>query len=158
TGGNEIFAREGAVVVAPRELRRRLLTTQKLWGKDMPPAPVAGRPTMTFDEAVTLHFDGEGIEGRHLPGGPTARDAVVWFPRSKVMAMGDLYFAGMFPIFHPEHGGDLRGYLRNVRAVLARIPDDARVIPGHGPVTSKAELAAYARMIDESIAWVSDQM
>jgi glyoxylase-like metal-dependent hydrolase (beta-lactamase superfamily II) len=57
--------------------------------------------------------------------------------------MGDLFFLGMLPYIDAENGGSFDGLVAQVASVASWIPDDARIIPGHGPVCGKPELARY---------------
>jgi hypothetical protein len=82
---------------------------------------------------------------------------VVFFTKGKVVSMGDLYFSGMYPIFHPEHDGSLDGYVQNIKKVLELIPEDSKIVPGHGPLNNKSELRKYHQMIVASITTV-DQL
>src|SRR5690242_1205881 len=133
TGGNEVFG-PTATIIAASEVRERLKTEQTLWKKQHPPAPPQALPTLTFDQSLTLHVDGEDVRIVHLPHGHTDGDTVVFFSRGKVISMGDLYFSGMYPIFHPEHGGSLDGYANNIAAVLREAPEDSKIVRGHGPL------------------------
>jgi glyoxylase-like metal-dependent hydrolase (beta-lactamase superfamily II) len=81
-------------------------------------------------------------------------DSVVFFEKSNVVNMGDLYFSGMYPIFHPEHQGSLNGFMADIRSVIDQISSDAQIVPGHGPLSSKSELERYYRMIQASVATV----
>jgi glyoxylase-like metal-dependent hydrolase (beta-lactamase superfamily II) len=101
-----------------------------------------------------LHFNDEEIRIFHLANGHTDGDTVVFFDTSKVASLGDLYFAGMYPIFHPEHNGNLTDYIKNIEFILSQIPADGKIISGHGPSTSKSELQRYCEMLKESVAVV----
>jgi glyoxylase-like metal-dependent hydrolase (beta-lactamase superfamily II) len=153
TGGNAAFS-PTALVVAATQVRDRLKTEQTLWGKKHPPVSEKALPTLTFESALTLHLNGEDIRAVHLPGGHTDGDTVVVFEKAHVIAMGDLYFSGMYPILHPEHGGSLEGLLHDIDWVLKEAPPDAKIIPGHGPLSTRAELARTREMILASIATV----
>lgn len=153
TGGNDIFG-STATIIAATEVRGRLMSEQTLWKKQHPPALPQGLPKITFDQSLTLHLNDEEVRIVHLPHGHTDGDTVVFFSKNKVVSMGDLYFSGMYPIFHPEHKGSLLGYIKNIEFVLKEIPDDAKIIPGHGPLSNKIELERYYQMILASVATV----
>ena len=156
TGGNEVFARE-APVVAHHNVRERLATRQVIRGDTVPPSPPEALPVLTFDRSVHLHLNGETIRVVHFPRGHTDGDAVVFFPGSNVVHMGDLMFAGAFPFVDLGSGGDVEGYTANVAAVLERIPDDAAVIPGHGPLTDVEGLRRFHEMLVETTAIVRER-
>lgn len=150
TGGNKIFG-SSATIIAAKEVRDRLMTEQQLWKKSHPAEPPQAWPHLISDKELSLFINGEEIKIQHLPHGHTDGDTVVYFKTSKVVSMGDLYFSGMYPIFHPEHKGSLEGYLQNVSLVLSTIDDEYKIVPGHGPMTSKIELQKYHDMIRASI-------
>lgn len=157
TGANEIFG-PTSTIIAATAVRNRLMSEQVLWHETHPPAQPQALPQLTFDNSLTLHINQEDVLILHLPKGHTDGDSVVWFKKNAVVCMGDLYFSGMYPIFHPEHGGSLRGYVDNLAQVLSLIPDGTQIVPGHGPLTSKAEMQKYLEMIRASIKTVDREM
>ena len=80
--------------------------------------------------------------------------AVVFFTGSKVVHMGDDYFNGMFPFIDLESGGSVQGYIAAIEKALSEIGDDMKIIPGHGPLATKADLAAYVGVLKETVAVV----
>jgi glyoxylase-like metal-dependent hydrolase (beta-lactamase superfamily II) len=150
TGGDQIFG-STATIIAATQVRTRLMSEQVLWKKTHPAFPTNALPILTFDDSVMLHMNGDDIRAVHLPNGHTDGDTVVFFQNENVASLGDLYFSGMYPIFHPEHQGNLNSYLHNIDSILKKIPDGTRIIPGHGPLSNKRELAQYREMIAASI-------
>jgi len=153
TGGNPVFGRE-APIISQTNVRKRLMTAQSVKGRVMEPIDPAGWPVITFDESVALHFNGEDIEVVHFPACHTDGDAVIFFKGSNVVHTGDLFFSGHFPFVDRETGGSVQGLIAGVKSVLAGTPDDARVIPGHGPLSGKQELADFLNMLEGTSAVV----
>lgn len=153
TDGNKVFG-PTSTIIAATEVRERLMHEQTLWHEQHPAFPESALPVLTYDQSLTLHWNADDVRILHLPHGHTDGDSVVFFVKDKVVSMGDLYFAGMFPIFHPEHDGSLNGLIQNITFVLKQSPDEAQFVPGHGAVTGKAELAHYLKMIEASRAIV----
>ena len=60
--------------------------------------------------------------------------------------MGDDFFNGMFPFVDVDNGGSVQGLIKDVDTMVAHI-DDAKVIPGHGPLGDKKALTAFAEML-----------
>ena len=149
TGGNATFGRQ-APVIAHTNVRQRLMTEQNIGGRTIPAAPPAAWPVVTFDESVSIHFNGEEIRVVHFPRGHTDGDSVVFFTGSNVVHMGDHFFAGGFPFVDLDSGGDVEQFTANIATVLDQLADDAQVIPGHGPLSSKDDLRAYHRMLVET--------
>jgi glyoxylase-like metal-dependent hydrolase (beta-lactamase superfamily II) len=68
--------------------------------------------------------------------------------------MGDLFFNGRFPFVDLGSGGDVAGLLKIIEAALEKIPADAKIIPGHGALATRADLETYRNMLVETIALV----
>ena len=149
TGGNATFGQR-APIIAHTNVRQRLMTEQNIGGRAIPAAPPTAWPVVTFDESVSIHFNGEEIRVVHFPRGHTDGDSVVFFTGSNVVHMGDHFFAGGFPFVDLDSGGDVEQFTANIATVLDQLADDVQVIPGHGPLSSKDELRAYHRMLVET--------
>lgn len=149
TGGNENMGKAGALIVAHDNVRVRMSSDQfsKLWNRATPASPRGALPVVTFTDAVTFHLNGEEIHAVHVPPAHTDGDAVVWFRQANVVHMGDLYFNGRYPFIDVDSGGDFEGLIAAINRVLGLIDDRTRVIPGHGSLSNKAELAAYRDML-----------
>jgi glyoxylase-like metal-dependent hydrolase (beta-lactamase superfamily II) len=146
TGGNKVFGRE-ATILAQTNVRRRLATEQTVRGDKVPPLPRQALPVVTYDQAVSVHWNGEEIKVVHFPHGHTDGDSVVFFTGANVVHMGDDLFAGMFPFVDLGTGGSVQGLIDNVTRVLAMMPADAKVIPGHGPLSTRADLERFRSML-----------
>lgn len=142
TGGNAHFGKK-AHIVAHENVRKRLQSKSDT-------APEA-LPIVTFDHGLSVHFNGEEIRVLALGPGHTDGDAVIHFTKSGVLHMGDQFFNGRFPFIDLGSGGDVAGYLRNVADVLKKIPDDIKIIPGHGPLATKADLQQFHDSIAETL-------
>jgi glyoxylase-like metal-dependent hydrolase (beta-lactamase superfamily II) len=157
TGGNHIFGRK-APIISHTNVRKRLTQTIK-WGKRVfKPKPKEALPVVTFDESLSIHFNGEEIKVIHYPTGHTDGDSVIFFTKSNVVHMGDQMFSGMFPFVDLSTGGDVEGYTKNVAAVLAKIPSDVKIIPGHGPLSGVKELKTLHEMLTGTTAIVRKQI
>lgn len=143
TGGNLPFG-VISTIIAQENTRRRLMDD-----KDHPVSPAA-LPIVTFTDKLSIHLNGEDIRAIHFPNGHTDTDVVVFFMKSNVVHMGDDYFSGMFPSFDIDGGGSVKGTIANIEKLLTMIPADAKIIPGHGPVSNTSELRAYLTMLRET--------
>jgi cyclase len=145
TGSNPFFGTTGTIV-AHDNVRARLAA--------QPDFPSGGLPTLTFADRVLVHFNGDTLEVMHFPAGHTDGDSVVWFRRANVLHMGDLMFNGIFPFIDIGSGGSVEGVLDNLASIVAMVPADVRIIPGHGPLAAKADLEATLDMIRQTRAAV----
>ena len=151
TGGNIAFGPE-ATIIAHDNVRKRLATEQKstVFNSTTPPSPKEALPVITFDQTLTVHFNGEDIRAIHYPKGHTDGDSVIFFSASNVVHLGDDFFAGRFPFVDLESGGSVEGLTKNIGEIITKIPADAKLIPGHGPISSLDDLKAYHRMLQQT--------
>jgi cyclase len=157
TGANEVFG-QTATIIAASAVRVSLTKEQNLWKKVHPAFSHLGLPILTFDDSLELHVNGDEIKVIHFPNAHSDGDTAVIFSEAKTISTGDLFFSGMYPIFHPEHGGSLNGYVDAVARLLALAPAGARVVPGHGPLSDRREFQHYYEMIVASIAVVRSEV
>ncbi|MEQ8831471.1 MAG: MBL fold metallo-hydrolase [Alphaproteobacteria bacterium] len=156
-GGNAELGKS-ATIIAHTNVRKRLSTEQKLeaFGMSFPANPDSALPVITYDESASIHLNGEEVQLVHYPASHTDTDTVVYFTKSNVVHTGDLFFNGLFPFVDVENGGSVQGVARNVGRILTAFPDDVTIVPGHGPIATKADLRVYHRMLEDSLALVSD--
>jgi glyoxylase-like metal-dependent hydrolase (beta-lactamase superfamily II) len=149
TGGNEAFGKAGAVIVAHDAVRRRMSVEQfmKAFDRVVPASPPAALPVVTFGLDVTLHLNGDALHVLHVPNAHTDGDAIVRFVGADVVHMGDTFFAGRYPFIDLDSGGSLAGMIAAAELVLANTDADTRIIPGHGPLSDRAGLAAYRDLL-----------
>src|ERR1044072_1204729 len=141
TGGNVAFGAE-ATIIAHDNVRKRLATEQKstVFNSTTPPSPKEALPVITFDQTLTVHFNGEDIRAIHYPRGHTDGDSVIFFSASNVVHLGDDFFAGRFPFVDLESGGSVEGLVKNIGELINKIPADAKLSPGHGAISTLDDL------------------
>lgn len=147
TGGNENLGRGGTVIVAHDNVRRRMSMEQVVRGNRVAPAPAGALPVVTFSEDLTFHLNGDDIRVHHVEHAHTDGDALVYWTRANVLHMGDTYFNGMLPFIDLDSGGSIDGLLRALDEALGIANDRTVIIPGHGPVATRADLVAYRDML-----------
>ena len=152
TGGNPHFGAE-APIIAQENVRKRLATGGTTRFGNTPPAPKVALPIITFENKISVHLNGEDIRAIHFPHGHTDGDSVIFFPQSNVVHMGDDFFnGGIFPFIDLDSGGSVQGMIAGDEKVLAEVPDDAKIIPGHGPLGNKQDLRKFVQMLKETSA------
>lgn len=150
TGGNAIFG-EQATIVAHDNVRKRLSTGDN-------PLAKSGWPVITFDQSISVHFNGETIRLMHYGQGHTDGDAIIYFTESNVVHMGDTFFNGRFPFVDLSSNGRVSGLIDVIDTVLSRLPPDAKIIPGHGAIGTRDDLRTYYAMLQETTDHVRQQM
>ncbi len=154
TGGNENFGNASAIIMAQDHVRDRLVAGGSIGGNAIPPAPAAALPVITWHDGIQLHLNG-GIRTIHMPHAHTDGDSVVWFRTANVFHMGDLFFHRVsLPFIDLESGGNARGVLAAANRVIELSNDQSVIIPGHGPLATRADLIAYRDMLAEVIGAV----
>ena len=151
TGGNVAFGPE-ATIIAHDNVRKRLATEQKstVFNNTTPASPKEALPVITFNDSLSVHFNGEDIRAIHFPHGHTDGDSVIFFSASNVVHLGDDFFAGRFPFVDLESGGSVEGLVKNIGELIGKIPADAKLIPGHGPISTLDDLKSYHRMLQQT--------
>ncbi len=153
TGGNAYFQKQGPVI-AQENVRERMQTGGHAAGNEIKPAAKEELPIITFNDRATVHLNGEDIRAIHFPHGHTDGDAVIFFPQSNVVHMGDDFVTYGFPFIDLESGGGVRGMIAAVEKVMATVPKDAKVIPGHGPLSTVEDMKPYLAMLKDCMARV----
>ena len=115
-------------------------------------------PTMTFEEPITLYFDGDEIQVIPLTGGHTDEDVIVYFKNAGVVCLGDLISPGSFPVVKLNNGGNANSLVENVERLISLFPEDVTFIVGHGGDTTVKELRIYHDMLQSTIAIVQAAM
>ena len=103
TGGNPYFG-DTAPIIAHENVRKRLASggTISAFKMEIPPAPKAALPVITFDDKVTVHINGEDIRAIHFPNGHTDGDIVVFFPQVQRGAHGRRFLLRHVPLRGPR--------------------------------------------------------
>ena len=144
TGGNQAMRATGASVVAHHNVHTRMSEDQEnlLWGRTTPAADPASWPTITFNDNMTFHFSGQTIQVIHVPTAHTDGDSIIYFEEADVLHMGDNFFNGLFPYIDIDAGGTVDGMLAALDEGLLLAGPDTKIIPGHGPLSTEADMQA----------------
>jgi glyoxylase-like metal-dependent hydrolase (beta-lactamase superfamily II) len=149
TGGNENMGQAGALLVAHELVRRRMSTGtfQEVFDREVPPSPEDALPVVTFTDAVTFHWNGDEIRVFFVGPAHTDGDSIIHFVKANVFHLGDTLFNGTYPFIDVSAGGRIDGMIAAADRVLKVADDETRLIPGHGPLATKADLQAFRDML-----------
>lgn len=152
TGGNAAFAKDGATVVAHENVKLRLVegARNNVTGLPWPLWPPEAQPKQTYKDTMTLTLQGRTAELKHPVNVHTDGDTYVYFPETNVLAAGDLVFLNRYPNIDYFYGGTIDGQIRGADELLALVNEDTKIVPGHGPVGTKAMLRDYRQMLIEA--------
>jgi glyoxylase-like metal-dependent hydrolase (beta-lactamase superfamily II) len=154
SGADEYFGRS-AVVVAHDNARRKMLKGGMLF----PPSPAVALPAVTFTDRITVHINGGDVEGVHFDHGHTDTDTVYFFPGGKVVQTGDDFVNWPIPGFpaieqDTDGSGGADGQIAALEYILSRTAADVKIIPGHGNVASRDDMAKMLGVLKDTRAAV----
>ncbi len=140
-----------AEVIAHKNVRANLSHIRQPYYEDTPGTPI-GLPRVTFSDALSVHLGENEVRALYFGRGHTNGDAVVYFPELKVIHTGDLFLARTAPLpagrprgvniyVDYAQGGSFIEWSRTLDGVLGL--DFDMVIPGHGPIATRADVVAF---------------
>jgi len=148
TGSNEAVAKSGAKIIAHENTKLWMgAEIISMWQhRTYQPRPKEARPNTTFYTTAKMDFGKEEIRYGYLGQAHTDGDIYVFFPGPNILMTGDVFTVGSYPILDYTTGGWIGG-LSDATKTLAGLTDaQTRVIPGNGPVQTKADVDAQANM------------
>jgi glyoxylase-like metal-dependent hydrolase (beta-lactamase superfamily II) len=139
--GAKIVAHENVLKVMsakrtgrPNDPHDRFIQAQGAW------------PAETYTNQKSFTFNGETIEMYHQPNGHSDGDSIIYFRGSNVISGGDIYAISRYPAYDTDGGGTIDGMIAGLNRMAMMARPDTKFVPGHGPVTSRADLIAYRDM------------
>lgn len=152
SGGNENLGKAGVTIFAHENVRVRLAAGGAVAGNVSPPAPKAALPVVTYEKGVSFHLNGDRIDAISTGGGHTDGDTAMYWRTANVLHTGDLMMNGMgFPFVDVSSGGNALNLVKTLDHLIAVTNPETKVIPGHGPVGTQADLIAWRTMIAGSV-------
>jgi glyoxylase-like metal-dependent hydrolase (beta-lactamase superfamily II) len=149
-GGNEVMARDGAVIIAQENVRKRMASGQYIaaFNQVIPPSAPDALPVITYGDAMSIHLDGETVDLIHPLSAHTDSDSVIYFRTANVVHIGGSYGAGTsYPFYDISSGGSLNGVIALQERVLRMIDDNTRIIADEGAPEGKSGLQAEHDML-----------
>jgi len=160
-GGNAgIVDAYATTILAHENVRKRMQAGANMpaIGRTIEPAQPRALPVLTFQEGVSIWLNGEPVRALHVPPGHTDGDTVVFFTKSNVVHLGDDFVTYGFPFVDLNSGGSVRGMVAALDELIPQIPADAKIIPGHGPVSTLADVKKFRGTLDEIVALVAKNL
>lgn len=155
TGGNDNFKKMGITILAQDQVRERMSReTVNRMNEKVPPRDKDALPDITFADKLNVHINDEDIELIHFDPGHTDGDVIVHFKKADVYHMGDMFVTYGYPFIDVASGGSVNGMISTLDKVLALMDDKAKVIPGHGELSTKADV----KMFRDRLADIRDQV
>jgi len=147
--GNEGMHHAGFSIFAHAKTRERLSTPQtiKLLNVSLPAYPAAAWPVITFDESLRAYHNGDILDLVHFAPAHTDTDIYIHFQKANVLHVGDAWFNGTYPFIDESSGGNIGGMIQATQKALELADSSTKIIPGHGPLGTKAELQQFHDML-----------
>lgn len=139
----------GATVVAHENTKRRMSAPQHITilELDCPASPPDALPQRVFKDGTKLEANGERLGVSYVAPAHTDTDVIVWFDQANVLHAGDVFFNGRYPLIDGSTGGRVFGMIKACDQLLHLADADTKIVPGHGPLATKADLLKYRDML-----------
>jgi cyclase len=149
TDGNEGMHAAGFTILAHQKTRERLSIPQdmKLLKMSLPASPAGALPAITFDDSMHSWHNGDSLDLVHFSPAHTDTDIYIHFHKADVLHVGDVWFNGFYPFIDEGTGGSIGGMIEADERALALAGPDTKIIPGHGPLGTKAQLQQFRDML-----------
>jgi glyoxylase-like metal-dependent hydrolase (beta-lactamase superfamily II) len=139
----------GATLLAHINTKKRMSETHTLAVLNLtfPPSPADALPQQTFTQSHKLMMNGESLSLVHVPPAHTDSDIYLHFEKGNVLQAGDIFFNGFYPYIDSGTGGSVSGMIAGATKLLAVADANTKIVPGHGPLGTKADLQKYLDML-----------
>jgi cyclase len=151
TDGNDAFRKKGALIVAHENVRKRMSAPQQIdfFHGTIPASPAGALPESLFPASTTFNLGGEEIRVTHVAPAHTDGDSFIQFVNANVVHAGDLGFNGMYPFIDYSTGGRVDGMIAGAAQILKVCDGKTKIIPGHGPLMTVADLKQFQEMLSD---------
>jgi cyclase len=139
-GGNYIFGKE-PIIIGHKNLRNSMRSGSYLFEE----FGDESLPDISFADSMSLYFNGEEIKLYALSGAHDDDDIIVWFTKSKVVCVGGLSNGHHFPTIEQIAGNSTK-FAEISSRIVALLPDDVKIIPGHGKDGTMADYRVFNDM------------
>ena len=149
TDNNAPLHAAGATILAHENTKKRMSETHDLpvLGLHLPASPADALPQQTFSSNHKLQGNGETVLLQHFAPAHTDTDIYVRFEKANVIHMGDTFFHGFYPFIDSSTGGKITGMIAAADTILPLADNNTKIVPGHGPLGNKADLAKFREML-----------
>jgi glyoxylase-like metal-dependent hydrolase (beta-lactamase superfamily II) len=156
-----------ANVIAQDNVRANLSHIKQPYYEDTPGTPI-GLPDITFSDELVVHLGGKEVRAKYFGRGHTSGDAIVYFPELKAIHTGDLFLGrtpaasaaaaakppGVNIYVDYAQGGSFLDWTRTLDGALTL--DFDTVIPGHGPVSTRADVVKFRADLEAMRTRIAD--
>ena len=149
TGGNTYLGSSGVTIIAQENVKRQLSSVQSVpfVGLRDGHYPSQALPAVTYSSSMTLHQGSQQLTLENYGSAHTNGDTVTYIVPANVVVVGDIFSNHFYPIIDLVSGGSIDGMIHSLDRILAQTDEQTKIVPGHGPVASRADLQDYRDML-----------
>jgi cyclase len=149
TGGNTYLGSSGVTIIAQENVKRQLSSIQNVpfIGLRDGHYPSQALPGVTYSSSMTLQQGSEKLTLENYGPAHTDGDTVIHIAPENVAVVGDIFSNHFYPIIDLASGGSIDGMIHSVDRILAQTDAQTKIVPGHGPVATRADLQDYRDML-----------
>jgi len=151
TGGNVYFGSEGVTIIAQENVKKRMSSVQDVpfTGIRDGRYPSQALPTVTYSSSMALHQGSQQLTLVNYGPSHTDGDTVIYISPANVAVVGDIFSNHVYPIIDLASGGSIDGMIQSLGRILAQTDEQTKIVPGHGPLATRADLKDYRDMLVE---------
>jgi cyclase len=149
TGGNTYFGSSGVTIIAQENVKNELSSAEDVpfVGLRDGHYPPQALPGLTYQSSLTLHQGSQLLTLENYGAAHTDGDTVIYIAPANVAVVGDIFSNHFYPIIDLSSRGSIDGMIYAIDQILARTDEQTKIVPGHGPVTTVANLKDYRDML-----------
>jgi len=149
TGGNTYFGSSGVTIIAQENVKRELSSAEDVpfIGLRDGHYPPQALPGLTYQSSLTLHQGSRRVTLENYGAAHTDGDTVIYIAPANVAVVGDIFSNHFYPIIDLSSRGSIDGMIHSIDQILAQTDEQTKIVPGHGPVTTRANLKDYRDML-----------
>jgi glyoxylase-like metal-dependent hydrolase (beta-lactamase superfamily II) len=148
-GGNVYFGSEGVSIIAQENVKKRLSSVQDVpfIGLRDGHYPSQALPAVTYSSSMTLNQGSQRLILANYGSAHTDGDTVIYIAPANVVVVGDIFSNHFYPIIDLASGGSIDGMIHSIDQILTLTDERTKIVPGHGPVATRADLQDYRDML-----------
>jgi glyoxylase-like metal-dependent hydrolase (beta-lactamase superfamily II) len=149
TGGNVFFGSSGVIIIAQQNVKKQLSSVQDVpfVGLRDGHYPKQALPTVTYSSTMALRQGSQQLTLANYGPAHTDGDTIIYIAPANVVVVGDIFSNAFYPIIDLASGGSIDGMIFSVDRILAQTDERTKIVPGHGPIATRADLQAYRDML-----------
>jgi len=149
TGGNTYLGSSSVTIIAQERVKQQLSSVQDVSFVGLRDGhyPSQALPGVTYSSSLTLHQGSQRLTLENYGSAHTDGDTVIYVAPANVAVIGDIFSNDFYPIIDLVSGGSIDGMIHSVDRILGQTDEQTKIVPGHGPVATRADLQDYRDML-----------